>query len=212
MYSPAQFGEMINKHVKTLQRRDREGTLKAHRNDKNRRYYTHDQYLQYIGQKAPDEEGKTIVYTRVSGSNQKADLQNQQHSLEMFCAANGYAVDEWLSEIGSGLNYKRKIFNKLLIEVEQGKVSRLIIAHKDRLVRFGFDWFEVFAKRHGCSVEVMNTPSLSPEQEVTQDLLTIIHCFSSRLYGLRKYKDKVSSLIKAKEAAWKRHESHQNFA
>lgn len=201
MYSPAQFGKLINRSVGTLQRWDREGTLTAHRNAKNRRYYTHDQYLQCIGQKASDEKGKTVVYARVSGSNQKADLKNQQSSLEMFCAANGYTVDEWLSEVGSGLNYKRKAFNKLFIEIEQGKVSRLIIAHKDRLVRFGFDWFEAFAERHGCAVVIMNTPSLSPEQEVTQDLLTIIHCFSSRLYGLRKYKNKVSSLIKTKESA-----------
>ena len=201
MYSPAQFGKMIGKSVGTLQRWDREGTLIAHRNDKNRRFYTHDQFLEYAGLKASDSKGKTIVYTRVSGPAQKNDLQNQQSSLEMFCSANGYAVDEWLSEAGSGLNYNRKVFNKLFLEIEQGKVSRLIIAHKDRLVRFGFDWFEAFAVRHGCTVVVMNTPSLSPEQEVTQDLLAIIHCFSSRLYGLRKHKDKVTSLIKAKGAA-----------
>jgi predicted site-specific integrase-resolvase len=80
-----------------------------------------------------------------------------------------------------------------------GKVSMLVIAHKDRLVRFGFEWFESFAERHGCKVIIMNQESLSPTEEVTQDLLAIIHCFSSRLYGLRKYKEKVKELVNIKE-------------
>ena len=80
-----------------------------------------------------------------------------------------------------------------------GKVSMLIIAHKDRLVRFGFEWFESFAERHGCKIIIMNQESLSPTEEVTQDLLAIIHCFSSRLYGLRKYKEKVKELVNSKE-------------
>lgn len=80
-----------------------------------------------------------------------------------------------------------------------GKVSMLVIAHKDRLVRFGFEWFESFAERHGCKIIIMNQESLSPTEEVTQDLLAIIHCFSSRLYGLRKYKEKVKELVNSKE-------------
>ena len=75
----------------------------------------------------------------------------------------------------------------------------LVIAHKDRLVRFGFEWFESFAERHGCKIIIMNQESLSPTEEVTQDLLAIIHCFSSRLYGLRKYKEKVKELVNIKE-------------
>ncbi|WP_158652849.1 recombinase family protein, partial [Acinetobacter indicus] len=74
-------------------------------------------------------------------------------------------------------NYKRKKFNQLFLDIEMGKVSMLIIAHKDRLVRFGFEWFESFAERHGCKVIIMNQESLSPTEEVTQDLLAIIHCF-----------------------------------
>ncbi|WP_168416991.1 IS607 family transposase, partial [Acinetobacter indicus] len=184
MYSPAKFGEMIGKSVKTLQRWDAEGTLIAFRNPKNRRYYTHDQYLEYIGVKATEEKSSVVVYSRVSSVAQKPDLVNQVAALETFCTANGYAIDDWVSEIGSGLNYKRKKFNQLFLDIEMGKVSMLIIAHKDRLVRFGFEWFESFAERHGCKIIIMNQESLSPTEEVTQDLLAIIHCFSSRLYGL----------------------------
>lgn len=140
-----------------------------------------------------------VVYSRVSSVAQKPDLTNQITALENFCAANGYAVTVWLSEIGSGLNYNRKKFNKLFLDIEMGKVSILIIAHTDRLVRFGFEWFESFAERHGCKIIIMNQESLSPTEEVTQDLLAIIHCFSSRLYGLRKYKEKVKELVQTKE-------------
>jgi predicted site-specific integrase-resolvase len=190
---------MIGRSVKTLQRWDQDGALVAHRNPKNRRYYTHDQYLEYIGVKANEEKGKVVVYSRVSSAAQKPDLENQIAALEKFCAANGYAVDQWFSETGSGLNYKRKKFNKLFIDVEMGCVSKIIIAHKDRLIRFGFDWFECFADRHGCEIVIMNQESLSPAEEVTQDLLAIIHCFSSRLYGLRKYKDKVIEMAKEED-------------
>ncbi|UKA04907.1 IS607 family transposase [Photobacterium damselae] len=199
MYSPAQFGKMIGKSVKTLQRWDSEGILVAHRNPKNRRYYTHDQYLEYIGVKANETKSKIVVYGRVSSPAQKTDLKNQVSALEVFCAANGFAVDEWLTEVGSGLNYKRKKFNSLFLDIEMGKVSKVIIAHKDRLIRFGFEWFEAFAQRHGCEIVVMNQESLSPAEEVTQDLLAIIHCFSSRLYGLRKYKKEITDIAKTKE-------------
>lgn len=165
----------------------------------DRRYYTHDQYLEYIGVKDNETKSKIVVYGRVSSPAQKPDLKNQISALEVFCAANGFAVDEWLTEVGSGLNYKRKKFNSLFLDIEMGKVSKVIIAHKDRLIRFGFEWFEAFAQRHGCEIIVMNQESLSPAEEVTQDLLAIIHCFSSRLYGLRKYKKEITDIAKTKE-------------
>ena len=120
---------------------------------------------------------------------------SQKKALEQYCRANGYAVSDWLVEVGSGLNYNRKRFNQLMEEIEMGKVSKMIIAHKDRLMRFGFEWFESFAKRHGAKIEVMNQESLSPEAEMTKDLLSIIHCFSSRLYGLRKYKNNIKNMV-----------------
>jgi putative resolvase len=98
---------------------------------------------------------------------------------------------------GSGLNYNRKNFTALMDMVERGEVTEIVIAHKDRLVRFGYNWFERFCANHGTTITVMNIESLSPEEEVTQDLLSIIHCFSSRLYGLRRYKKTIAGLVKA---------------
>src|SRR3984893_4704204 len=177
-YYPREFGSLINRTTKTLQRWDRTGILKAHRTPTNRRYYTHEHYLQVIGQKA--KKRKMVTYCRVSSAGQKKDLHSQQHAVEMFCLASGRAIDEKFEDIGSGLNYKRKYFLKLMEMVERGEVAEIVVAHKDRLVRFGFEWFEKFCKDHGVKILVMNAEALSPEEEMTKDLLSIIHCFSSR--------------------------------
>ena len=198
IYRLNEFAKLIGKSVQTLQRWDREGIFKAHRNKLNRRYYIHDQYLEYIGQKASHDK-KNIVYYRVSSSGQKGDLENQKKAIEQFCIAQGIAVSEWVSDIGSGLNYTRKNLLSLMEMVERGEVTQIIVAHKDRLVRFGFEWFESFCKNHGTKILVMNNESLSPEEEMTKDLLSIIHCFSSRLYGLRKYKKKIKEIIYEKD-------------
>ena len=105
-----------------------------------------------------------------------------------------------MEDIGNGLNYRRKSFVRLMEMVEQGAVSEIVVAHKDRLVRFGYDWFDHFCQTHGCAITVMNAESLSPEAEMTKDLLSIIHCFSSRLYGLRKYKKQMTAVVKAPSA------------
>jgi putative resolvase len=131
---------------------------------------------------------KTYAYLRVSSPTQKRDLANQHTAVEQFCIASGKEVGEYLEDVGSGLNYKRKHFLRLMEMVEHGEVSEIVIAHKDRLVRFGFEFFEKFCTDHGCRITVMNAESLSPEEEMVKDLLSIVHCFSSRPYGLRRYK------------------------
>ncbi len=196
-YSPREFGALIGRSVITLQRWDREGIMKAGRTPTDRRYYTHEQYLQYIGQKAVEK--KIATYCRVSSSGQKMDLTSQRQAVEQFCISSGRAVAERLEDVGSGLDYKRKNFVGLMEKVERGEVSEIVVAHKDRLVRFGFEWFEKFCSDHGCTITVMNAESLSPEEEMTKDLLSIIHSFSSRLYGLRKYKKKLHDMITENE-------------
>jgi predicted site-specific integrase-resolvase len=151
-----------------------------------------------IGQKA--KEQMIIAYCRVSSSGQKNDLVNQKAALEQFCIASGKPVALWLEDIGSGLNYERKHFVRLMEMVERGEVSEIVIAHKDRFVRFGYEWFNQFCENHGCNLIVMNAETLSPEEEMTKDLLSIIHCFSSRLYGLRKYFGQIAQLACGLEA------------
>ena len=187
IYSPQEFGKLIGRTTNTLQKWDRQGILKAHRSPTNRRYYTHDQYLQYRGLVAP-EQGLTIVYARVSGVAQKPDLANQIKALEAYCKEHSLNVDEWMSDLGSGLNYKRKQFNRLLEMVELGQIRRIVIAHRDRLVRFGYEYFEAFCERHHTEIVVINGEAMSPEQELVRDLIAIVTVFSARLHGLRSYR------------------------
>jgi predicted site-specific integrase-resolvase len=112
MYPPRIFGRMIGRSVSTLQRWDREGVLVARRSPTNRRYYTHDDYLTVIGQKP--KEPRTVAYVRVISAAQKPDLVNQRAAVEQFCLASGRAVAEYLEDVGSGLNYKRKNFLRLM--------------------------------------------------------------------------------------------------
>ncbi len=189
---------MIGKSVITLQKWDRKGILHAHRSPTNRRYYTHDQYLQYRGLVA-QEQGLTIVYSRVSGVAQKPDLANQIKALEAYCKQHSIKVDEWMSDIGSGLNYKRKQFNRLMEMIELGQVRHLIIAHRDRLVRFGYDYFEAFCGRHHTELVVINGEAMSPEQELVRDLIAIVTVFSARLHGLRSYRKVLKDAALQKE-------------
>lgn len=188
VYSPKEFGKLIGRTTNTLQKWDREGKLTAHRSPTtNRRYYTHDQYLHYRGLVA-QEQGLTIVYSRVSAVAQKPDLVNQINALEAYCKQHSIKVDEWMSDLGSGLNYKRKQFNRLMEMIELGQVRRLLIAHRDRLVRFGYEYFEAFCQRHHTEIVVINGENLSPEQELVRDLIAIVTEFTARLHGLRLYR------------------------
>jgi YD repeat-containing protein len=205
-YTPKEFGQLIGKATKTLQKWDREGRLKAHRSPQsNRRFYTHDQYLEYMGLKAHNG-GKTIVYARVSTAAQKPDLVNQMAALKAYCESRQIKVDEWMQDIGSGLNYKRKQFGRLMEQVELGQVRRIIIAHRDRLVRFGYDYFDALCERHNTELIVVNGDSLSPEQELVQDLIAIVTVFSARLQGLRSYKKVLKEAALPKEAALRKEE------
>lgn len=174
--------------VKTLQRWDREGILIAKRNPNNRRYYTEDQYLEYIGS-SNKKNRKIIAYTRVSSNNQKDDLQNQITFIRNYVNAKGEILDDVIQDIGSGLNYNRKYWNDLLLnQIPKGEIEKIYITYKDRFVRFGFDWFERFCNHYNCEIVVINNPETSPQQELIEDLISIIHVFSCRIYGLRKYK------------------------
>lgn len=196
MYSIGEFSKLIKKSVNTLQRWDREGVLSPnHRTPKNRRQYSHQQYLDYfnIGDVT---KRKTIIYCRVSSTNQKPDLEKQITFTKQFMFNSGKTFDEIYTDIGSGLNFKRINFNKLINEITDGLVEEVIIAHKDRLVRFGFDLIEMLCKKYNTKLTIINEEKLSPSDEMVKDLISIVHVFSSRLYGLRSYKNKINEICK----------------
>ena len=190
-YKPKDFAELLGVSVKTLQRWDRDGILKANRTPTNRRYYTYDQYLQFKGIQTENDIRDTVIYARVSTRNQKDDLQNQVEFLKQFCNAKGIIVNQCVEDFGSGLNYNRKKWNKLLDEVMANKIKTIVISNKDRFIRFGYDWFEKFCEKFNTKIIIVNNETLSPNEELVQDIISILHVFSCRLYGFRKYKNQI---------------------
>ena len=190
-YKPKDFAELLGVSVKTLQRWDRDGILKANRTPTDRRYYTYDQYLQFKGIQTENDIRDTVIYARVSTRNQKDDLQNQVEFLKQFCNAKGIIVNQCIEDFGSGLNYNRKKWNKLLDEVMENKIKAIVISNKDRFIRFGYDWFEKFCEKFNTKIIIVNNETLSPNEELVQDIISILHVFSCRLYGLRKYKNQI---------------------
>ena len=190
MIKPKEMAKRLGITVKTLQKWDNKEILKAYRTPTNRRYYTEEQYLDYIGH-SNGKDRKVVAYARVSTHSQKDDLNNQIEFIRQFANAKGIILDETISDIGSGLNYNRKKWNKLLEDVMQDKIDSIYITYKDRFIRFGYDWFERLCKAHGTKIIVLNNVKTSPSQELVDDLVSIVHVFSCRLYGLRKYKGKL---------------------
>lgn len=190
-YKPKDFAALLNVSVQTLQRWDREKILIAHRSPTNRRYYTYDQYLQYRGIENAADDRKTVIYARVSSRNQKDDLTNQVKFLQTYANAKGIIVDEIIEDYGSGLNYNRKKWNQLLDAVMENQIKMILVSHKDRFIRFGFDWFEKFCSKFSVEIVVVKNEMLSPQEELAQDIVSILHVFSCRLYGLRKYESKI---------------------
>ena len=195
MYTPAVFAKRVGVSVKTLQKWDRIGVLPAKRTITNRRYYTDEDLAAALRLPRVQKERRTVAYCRVSSQAQKPDLVNQQKVLDEFCKQRKIEVDEWIMEVGGGLNFKRKQFLSLVDAILDGQIERVVLAHQDRLARFGYHLLVHLCRTHQCELLVMNTEELSPEQELVQDLITITHCFSSRLYGLRNYRKALKKAI-----------------
>jgi predicted site-specific integrase-resolvase len=195
MYTPAQFAKRVNVSVKTIQKWDRLGILPAKRTITNRRYYTDADLSAALRIPRVPSVRRTVAYCRVSSQAQEPDLANQKRSLEQYCQQQHIEVDAWIMEIGGGMNFKRKQFLRLVDQILAGEVERLVLAHQDRLARFAYSLLVHLCQSHQCELLVMNTEELSPEQELVQDLITITHCFSSRLYGLRNYRKALEKAI-----------------
>lgn len=187
----------VRRHLKTLQEWDNTGVLPASRTSTGRRYWTKKQLDGYLGKTTADVPRRSVAYCRVSSQAQRPDLRNQRSTVEEFCVARGLANVDFIEEIGGGLNFKRPKFVQLIDDIVSGAVETLVLAHKDRLSRFGFDLIRHLCDTHGCVMLVLNAEKVSLEQEMVQDLMAITHCFSSRLYGLRNYRKALITAVKA---------------
>ena len=144
----------------------------------------------------PDEKvvelpDKVAIYTRVSSSENKDNLDRQAKRLEEYCMARGYRISKVVKEIGSGVNDNRKKLEKL---VGDKSYNRLVVEHKDRLTRFGFNYLQMLFDEQGRTIEVVNE-AVNDTDDLMQDFISIITSFCARLYGLRRSKRRTERLI-----------------
>ena len=179
-YSVEQAADMSGFHPNTIRRWADDGTIPSYRTKGGHRRVCIDDYIK--SPDAPSEERVTICYCRVSSPKQRDDLNRQiEYMRERYPDA----------EIVAGINFERKGLRSILERAMRGTVVTLVVAYRDRLARFGSQIIEFVLQQSGGQLVVPSGVSLSPEQELTTDLLTILHVFSCRLHGLRKYKAQI---------------------
>ena len=132
-----------------------------------------------------------VCYARVSSLENKKNLESQTERLVAYCNAKGYQVKEVIKECASGLNDKRPKLMKLL---QHPKLTKIVVEHHDRLTRFGFNYIELFMKSKDCQIEVINE-SANDKEDLMKDFVSLVTCFTARLYGLRRSRRKTEKLI-----------------
>ncbi len=176
--------------IPTLRRWEAEGRIRAERTIGKHRRYDLNSFTSGSESQTLCPTRMTVAYARVSSHDQKGDLKRQIQRLETFCAARGWTY-EVVSDLGSGLNYNKKGLKKLIQRICNGEVSRIVLTHKDRLLRFGSELVFAICEKYQTEVVIMNaSEELSFEQELAEDVLEIITVFSARLYGSRSHKNK----------------------
>jgi len=174
--------------ITTLRRWERDGKLKSERTHAGHRRYDLSKIKPELCH-TDDSARKTIAYARVSSHDQKADLERQKQVLELYCARQGWTF-EVIADLGSGMNYHKKGLKSLLNDIIAGKIGRLVIAHKDRLLRFGAELIFAICAAKNVQVVILNQgEDTTFEEDLAKDVLEIITVFSARLYGSRSRKN-----------------------
>jgi putative resolvase len=183
LYTLKEAKKLLGVQTKTIQRWDKESIIKVIRTPGGRRRIPESEILRLQGNEK--RERIVIGYARVSSLSQKDDLERQK----VLIKSKG--VNEILTDIGSGLNEKRRNYKKLLRMVTQRKIEKIVITYPDRLTRFGFETLKEFFSTFGAEIEVINEDVYtSPHEEMVKDMITIIAHFSGKLYGMRSHKQR----------------------
>jgi len=173
--------KILGLHPNTLRKYADDGIIESIKTPSGQRRFNVESF---INQKQSTTQ--TILYCRVSSAKQTDDLQNQKDYL-----LSKYPGAEIIADVGSGLNFKRKGLRAILERLLQGDSIKLVVAERDRLCRFGFELIEYLVTKNGGEIVVLNQSEYSPEGELVSDILSIIHVFSCRVHGMRKYKNQI---------------------
>ena len=186
---------MLGVHVQTLRNWEKSGKLKPDSiSPGGTRRYNSDTIMRISGRELiqiEKDDRVTIAYARVSSQDQKEDLKRQAQVLELYCAEHGYRY-ELITDLGSGMNYYKKGLTSLINRILGDGVKRLVLTHKDRLLRFGAELIFSICEAKGVEVVIINKgeDKASFEEDLAKDVLEIITVFSARLYGSRSGKNR----------------------
>lgn len=187
-YSIAETSKLLNVTAQTLRNWDKSGKLKPHHTtDSGYRYYSQEQLNRILGIKNTTRE--VIGYCRVSSHKQKDDLVRQVENMKTYLMAQGRPF-EIITDIGSGINYKKKGLRELVRLITQNEVDKVVVVYQDRLLRFGYELIEYIATLYNCDIEVIDNTEKTEQQELVEDMIQIITFFSCKLQGKRANKTK----------------------
>ena len=189
-YSSIAVTKLLGVTAQTLRNWDKEGKLKpAYTKSNGYRYYSEDSILSYTQERKTKKDLHVIGYARVSSKKQSDDLERQVDNLKTYIESK-YSSYEIITDIGSGINYKKPGLKKLIDLVNKKQVDIIVVLYKDRLLRFGFELVEYFSKINNVSIEVLDRVNKTQDEELVEDLIQIITAFSCKLQGKRKAKTK----------------------
>ncbi|MGL4534715.1 MAG: IS607 family transposase [Fusobacteriaceae bacterium] len=189
-YSTKKMVKILNVTSQTLRNWDSNGKLVPHhKTDSGYRYYSEEQLNKFLGIKNVKKNRKIIGYCRVSSNKQKDNLERQIENVKLYMFEKGYQF-EIISDIGSGINYNRKGFTKLINLITDGEVEKIILLYKDRLIRFGYELIENLCKKYSVEIEIIDNTEKTEQEELVEDLVQIVTVFSCRLGGKRANKAK----------------------
>ena len=188
---PKEFCEVVGISYRTFKRWVSEGKVRVVRTPSGRIRVPYSEVERIFGGRPEAREVRAVIYARVSSSDQGSDLERQVQYLTQYCSAKGYRLVDVLTDIASGLKADRRGLLKLFEYAVNKQVDIVVIAYRDRLTRFGFEYLEYFFKQYGVRVEVaLGEEPKDACRELVEDLIEIVTTFAGRLYGLRSHKKK----------------------
>ena len=189
-YSAKTVSQMLGVSAQTLRNWDKEGKLKpSYVKSNGYRYYSEDLILSYTQERKTKKNLNVIGYARVSSKKQSDDLERQVNNINQYLKST-YDSFDIITDIGSGINYKKPGLMKLIEKINKKEVDLIVVLYKDRLVRFGFELIEYFAALNNVKIEVLDKVDKNQDEELIEDLVQIITVFSCKIQGKRKGKTK----------------------
>ena len=189
-YSSKTVTKILGVTAQTLRNWDKEGKLKpSYIKSNGYRYYSEDSILSYTQERKTKKDLNVIGYARVSNQKQTDDLERQVNNLKIYLD-NKYKSYDIITDIGSGINYTKKGLQLLIYKINKKEVDVIVVLYKDRLLRFGFELVEYFARINNVRIEVLDKINKTQDEELVEDLIQIITVFSCKIQGKRKTKTK----------------------